>query len=873
MAAPTILPPPVTQSEKAAKRSNEGLLRLQSYGIPLFILIGGWSICAILTVSTWRDVQRLNAEALARMVSRTEAQISEQLTSYTRALDAAASFVGTFDKFSRQQWKAFAKALELPARYPGIRGIGVSLPVNDREIPGFIESVRSDGAPNFTLHGLPGFPVGKGDHAVATFVEPEETNQGTLGLDDFSEPTRRETALTARDLGIPRLTPEIILIGEKSKSSNSLLFVPVYRSGSHPTTVEERRASFVAWTFTPFNFRELLPAAMDKQRAPVSLWFFEGREAREPDLLYASEPTAVPTTFETVTHLDIDGQPFTLGWRRGPSFEPVTLASRLWTVVVSAFAALLLAILVHNLIGRRAQLEQEVEIRTRQLRESELRFRTYVEQVSDALFVTDESGAIVDANRQACASLGYSRDELLRMNVLDTEAETDRSNRAGAWRMIEKGRPINLEGRQRRKDGSVFPVEIRCGSFELLGQTFYLSLVRDISERLEAERALRSAEAQLRQAQKMDAVGQLAGGVAHDFNNILTAFSLNLGLMHETADLGAEAMMSVRELEKEASRATALTRQLLLFSRRQKVTFMPVDLNSVLDNLMKMLARLLGENIAVTWIEEKDLALIDADSGMVEQVIMNLCVNARDAMPQGGRLGLRTATVELDSVAKFENPEARDGRFARLSISDSGCGMDAATRSHLFEPFFTTKKEGKGTGLGLATVYGIVKQHHGWIDVETSPGQGSVFHVYFPIRSKASTHDPGNGAEDFPRGKGETVLVVEDEHPIRNVLVLTLQRFGYHAIEASDGPTALSRLEENQGRIRLVISDMVMPGGIDGATLIARLQARDPHLLALLVSGHIPAEIPPLSPRQAYLAKPFGAPALLATIRALLDRA
>jgi len=256
---------------------------------------------------------------------------------------------------------------------------------------------------------------------------------------------------------------------------------------------------------------------------------------------------------------------------------------------------------------------------------------------------------------------------------------------------------------------------------------------------------------------------------------------------------------------------------------------------------------------------------------MIEQVVMNLCVNARDAMPGGGKIAIETTTVIFDSAVVNTNPEARPGGFVRLSVSDTGCGMDPSTRQHLFEPFFTTKELGKGTGLGLATVHGIVKQHSGWIEVETALGRGSVFHIFLPARTEAFSAAVEQGRSALPWGKCETVLVVEDEEPVRLLLTLTLRRFGYKVIEAGSGPDALRQWEQHRSAINLVLTDMVMPDGMSGAELVERLRAEDANVRAIICSGHLQDRAGASRCGIALLAKPFDVKTLLAAVRKCLD--
>ena len=383
----------------------------------------------------------------------------------------------------------------------------------------------------------------------------------------------------------------------------------------------------------------------------------------------------------------------------------------------------------------------------------------------------------------------------------------------------------------------------------------------------------RQLEAQLRQAQKMEAVGQLAGGVAHDFNNILTAIMLHLCILRGTL-VEPETVAALLDLEAEAKRAADLTRQLLMFSRKSAIEVRPLDLNRVVEEMLKMLQRLLGENVSVKFRGTATLPLVEADRGMMQQVIMNLSVNGRDAMPNGGQLTITTRW--LNSTSHRPAPMPTGGQAA-LSVCPSPIpvrGMDEATRKRIFEPFFTTKEIGKGTGLGLATVYGIVQQHRGWIEVASEPGKGSVFDVFLPATEEGSSSGANETTPPALRGGKETILLVEDEPSVRLVTARSLQMLGYRVIEAADGEMALELWSRHADTVQLLLTDMIMPHGISGLDLAEQLQENKPDLKVIIASGYS-AEISergiPSRPGIHYLPKPFGMSQLMTAIRACLD--
>ena len=485
------------------------------------------------------------------------------------------------------------------------------------------------------------------------------------------------------------------------------------------------------------------------------------------------------------------------------------------------------------------------------LKESETKYRLIFEASPEAMWVYDVATLrFLAVNDAAVRRYGYTRDEFLDRRTADIE---------------ETGTGAVL--RHRTKDGRTIEVESSTDAIEFAGRAARLVLVRDVTEQ-------RQLEGQLRQAQKMEAVGRLAGGLAHDFNNLLTAITgygdLVLGAL--PADDARRA--DVEEIRIAADRAAALTQQLLAFSRKQVLQPRVLDLNVIVRNAEKLLRRLIGEHIAMEAVLDPALGAVKADPTQLEQVIVNLAVNARDAMPQGGRLLLQTRNAQLDTGYTSEHSMVQPGEYVQLAVSDTGLGMDEQTKARLFEPFFTTKELGKGTGLGLSTVYGIVKQSGGYIWVYSELGCGTTFKVYLPLVEAAATVDvPAPAPEAAPRGS-ETVLLVEDEPALRAVARRVLQRQGYAVLEAADGDAALALVATHQGPLDLLVTDVVMPG-LSGRDLADRLTAARPDLRVLFVSGYSGEALAHhgiLDPDLAYLEKPFNPDALAIKVREVLDR-
>jgi two-component system, cell cycle sensor histidine kinase and response regulator CckA len=385
-------------------------------------------------------------------------------------------------------------------------------------------------------------------------------------------------------------------------------------------------------------------------------------------------------------------------------------------------------------------------------------------------------------------------------------------------------------------------------------------------ERKRAEEALRRSEAQLRQAQKMEAVGRLAGGIAHDFNNLLTVITSYGDLLFEDLASDDPKREDVDQIRKAADGAAALTRQLLAFSRQQVIEPKVLDLKATVTGAEKLLQRLIGADVQLTTSLAPDLGAVKADHGQLEQLIINLAVNARDAMPGGGRLNITAANMEMDETFVRSHPPARPGRYVTLAVSDTGIGMDEQTKARIFEPFFTTKESGKGTGLGLATVYGIVKQAGGFIWVDSEPGRGTTFNVYLPRIDETPEPVAVRPASTEPPRGTETILVVEDSASVRMVTRQVLERYGYVVLEAPNGDTALRLAAKHHGPIHLLLTDVVMPG-LSGRQLAERLTQLRPGIRVLYVSGYADT----LEPGVAYLQKPFAPETLARRLRDVMD--
>ena len=524
--------------------------------------------------------------------------------------------------------------------------------------------------------------------------------------------------------------------------------------------------------------------------------------------------------------------------------------------------------------ARTASLEEEIRERKRAetvLGAAQTRFQAVWENAGDGMVLTDEAGTVVAVNEAFCKLVELKRENLENQTFPKIYSESNRGEepRHDYQRRFNARSFEKVECREvafhNQKEAFI---EVTNSFVEPKNQhALLLQIFRDVTERCRLEE-------QLRQAQKMECVGRLAGGVAHDFNNLLTVIGGHAALLCAPADLGADPKESAMEICRAAERATNLTRQLLTFSRKQVFRPHDVNLSQIVLDLSKMLQRTLGEDIALQVECGADLPVVNADQTMMEQVLLNLAVNSRDAMPKGGCLLLRTDEVTYDCAPLHESPEACSGRFVRLSVRDTGCGIPRELLPHLFEPFFTTKETGKGTGLGLATVYGIVKQHGGWVTIESKLNEGTTIRVMLPgvVVSKPSPEKVI--AETRPKTGCEVILVVEDEASVRMLVAGLLKRYGYKVLEASTGKDALGVWQNHRAQINLLLTDLIMPDGMTGLELATVLQAENPRLKVILTSGYSPdlaGEFGKQLNGHSFLAKPYNPKALARTVRDCLD--
>ncbi len=509
------------------------------------------------------------------------------------------------------------------------------------------------------------------------------------------------------------------------------------------------------------------------------------------------------------------------------------------------------------------QLEELVAERTKELNKSEQWHRSLYENATDGIVVLDRNGIIVNANERVCAMHGFSRDALVGAHIKLLEAGADKEKVSERMRRIISGESLVYETTHSKKDGTPIYFEISAKTITIGDELFIQSFYRDVTER-------KKLQEHLLQSQKMESVGVLAGGIAHDFNNILTAILGHTEIIRRNSVLDIKSTTSLGVIEDASRRAGRMISKLLGFARKSKYEIVPLNLNDVVYDTIKLLERVIDKSIEMTVELDSHLPLVQGDTNQIEQIVMNLMVNARDAMPRGGKIIIKTAVMGIQQGMPDVPAYILPGEYVVLSITDTGMGIPENIINKIFEPFFTTKERGKGTGLGLSMVYGAVKEHKGYITVQSEPGTGATFTVYLPA-SRAVAPAPVKDTSVTVNGN-ETLLIVDDEEAILNAVREALTSHGYKVFAISDSPSALNIFRKIPDEISLVISDIAMPK-MDGKEFIKQVKGIKPEIKIIAMSGHTKyiSDKDGIREIDGFLKKPFESPYLLSVVRRILD--
>jgi PAS domain S-box-containing protein len=509
------------------------------------------------------------------------------------------------------------------------------------------------------------------------------------------------------------------------------------------------------------------------------------------------------------------------------------------------------------------QLEDLVAERTKELNKSEQWHRSIFANATDGIVVLDKNGVIVNVNEKACEMHGFGKEALVGTHIKLLESDKNSGNMMERMRRMLGGESLVFETKHNKKDGSPLDLEISAKAITIGEDVFIQSFYRDITER-------KRLQEHLSQSQKMESIGVLAGGIAHDFNNILTAILGHAEIIRKTSVLEVKSTNSLGVIEDASRRAGRMISRLLGFARKSKYEIVPLQLNDVVYDTLKLLERVIDKNIELSVELDSRLPLVHGDTNHIEQIVMNLIVNARDAMPKGGKIAIKTSLVDVEQGMPNIPAYILPGAYIVLSIADTGIGIPKEVLTKIFEPFFTTKERGKGTGLGLSMVYGAVKEHKGYITVASEPGAGALFTIFLPA-SPAAALAPEKGLSDSLRGD-ETLLIVDDEEETLNGVREALTSHGYKVFAINDSPSALNIFKKLPQEITLVITDMAMPH-MDGMELIKQIKEIKPEIKILAMSGHMKyiADKDGIREIDGFLKKPFDPPYLLSVVRRVLD--
>ncbi len=513
------------------------------------------------------------------------------------------------------------------------------------------------------------------------------------------------------------------------------------------------------------------------------------------------------------------------------------------------------------------------EIAEEELRQSEARYRSLFQNKHTVMMIIDpETGLIIDANEAAVIYYGWELAELCQMKISQINLLTEQEV-AREMELARNEKRNYFLFRHRRADGSIRDVEVFSGPITMQNRSLLYSIINDITERLKTEGQRAELEVQLQQSQKMEMVGRLAGGIAHDFNNMLTVILGHSEMALELFNPSDEVSSDLEAIRQAATRSVDLTRQLLAFARKQIVSPKILELNTAVEELLPMLRRLIGEHISLVWIPDCKNSRINIDPSQIDQILVNLCVNARDAIKGNGRITLESCShTSLDVASDARNTVALSVDYVTLSVRDNGCGIEQNDLEHIFEPFFTTKEPGKGTGLGLSMVYGIVKQNNGIVECQSEPGKGTTISINLPLyRVRSKEGQEAQAEQLIPKGN-QTILLVEDEQPILKLCKLMLERNGYKVLASSTPAEALSTAENYNGTIDLLLTDVIMPE-MNGSELSKKLHAFRPELKTLFMSGFtadVIANNSLLKSGVSFLQKPFNTKSLSTAVYNIL---
>lgn len=890
------------------------------------ILCLSLAVTAVIWHNTSSEIKREARQDFDLRAEEIRQRIVRRMLGYEQVLRGGVGLFNASQSVTGEEWREYVSGLKVEKNYPGIQGIGFSAVVHPTGKTAHIEMMRKERRSSYSV-----WPDGsRAMYTSIIYLEPLDwRNQRAIGYDMYSEPVRRTAMDKAVELDMAAISGKVRLVQETEKDVQAgfLMYLPVYRKGLPVGSQAQRREALQGYVYAPFRMADFMQRIIGRDVPDLDVEVFDGEAISEPGLMYDSDSSRQDfqrtgqAQFKKTVRLELNGSVWTLYFSSLPAFEnaidrekPVIVlaAGMVISFLFSAIAFFLASNRerlrsinedlnsevderkkaedglrkAHGALETRVEertrelttaneaLQREIAVRTRAesaFKESEERLRALVETTNDWVWEMDTDFRYTYASPMITSMLGYSTGEVLGTTPFDRMDAGDGARlRAALEGFAASKSPFTIETTGLKKDGSAAVVETSGAPIigsrgEFLG---YRGVDRDATGRKRLEEERMNMHSQLLQTQKMELLGRLAGGVAHDFNNILGIITSLNSLAIKEARSG-EVRDYLGQIQSASERAANLTRQLLIFSRNQPTETAPMDLNRTIREMLSLMRSIMGENITISTELAPDLMTIEADATNIEQVLMNLIVNSREAMPGRGEITIKSSNVTIDGA---HGPGLAPGEYVSVIVSDSGAGMDEETLGHIFEPFFSTKEPGKGIGLGLTVVNNIVREYRGAATVESRPGMGTAFKVLLPAsRAKVVPEPPRPTGE--PAGRGERILLVEDEPMLSRSVALVLAKSGYSVFTARDAVEAEGIFGQEGAGVDLVFSDVVLKGK-SGVSVVDEFLAKKPGLKVVFASGYmdIDAEWPYIKESGfRFLQKPYEIPELLKTIRDSLD--
>ncbi len=842
--------------------------------VVLALVIGSvLSMLAYAATRGWEDdrtMLRNEREALVQTES-----LRQEISSSIEAVISIKALFSASIKVERAEFGAFAE-IEIGEGHSGIQALEWVPRVAAADRADFEAAARDDGLAGFifTERETQGRMVAvapRAEYYPVYFVEPFAGNEAAAGFDLGSDPTRLAALEKARDSGKIVATKRITLVQEIGDQYGFLVFIPIYRPSAPADTVEARRATLLGFGIGVLRVGDIVESALmhiGRVTDTMDMFVFDTTAPAGQQILYPKSATV-----ENPADIDVAGcvnTPIGVGgrdWLVVHCPRGAMAAIGHWQSWVALIAGLTLTGMLMSYLLLMLRQTNKTNMATERLRTSEKRYRDIFDNAHDMIQSVDREGRFVFVNQAWIAAMGYTMDDLADINAVDLITAESKAHCQEVFKACMAGNPrnnvpvtfIRKDGRLLEAEGNIAP-QISAGRVVATQGIF-----RDITERMHLEE-------QLRQAQKMEAVGQLTGGIAHDFNNLLAIIIGNVELLEDR--LGSEDKL-LNAVLRTATRGAELTHRLLAFSRQQSLRPQVIDLEELISGMSQMLGRTLGETTEIVVRADPNLWAALADPGQVENALLNLVLNARDVMPSGGKLTIECLNTRLDGAYVAKYPGAKTGDYVVLAVSDDGSGMTAEVQAHAFEPFFTTKEVSLGAGLGLSMVYGFARQSGGHVNIYSEEGKGTTVTLYLPRAEEMEQRNNVNKEEDIPRGRGEVILVIEDDPDVRAMAARMLEGLGYRVIDVPETAIANNVLAGGI-TVDLVLSDVVLPGGTSGPEFAEEIRTTYPGLKIIFMSGY-PAEatkhdgFPGATTDQVLLNKPFLKRQLAKAIRDALN--